>query len=100
MALSTHSISIGLYILHTVLGGSVKFEGPEGTKGDIATCTSDNNDDYTLANFMENENLGFRRVNNDFVTLDTSFSCAPDSIKAACEDPEIGGVVTCGPGEM
>ncbi|OBT80109.1 hypothetical protein VF21_01190 [Pseudogymnoascus sp. 05NY08] len=100
---SLYSISVGLYLFHTVLGGSVTFEGPESTRGAVATCTSDNNDDETIADYMEMENLGFIRAGNNFITLDPYFTCDPGSISAiknVCESPDIGGVVTCVKGEM
>ena len=68
MRLCLYSIPVALYLFHTVLGGSVKFEGPDGTEGDVATCTKDNTDDKTLADLLEKEDLGFKRVGNNFFT--------------------------------
>lgn len=79
----------------------MKFEGPDGTQGDVATCTSDKNDDKTLADLLEKEDLGFRRVGNNFLTDDSSFNCQADSIidiASVCQEPEISGVATCGNG--
>ncbi|OBT83118.1 hypothetical protein VE02_08067 [Pseudogymnoascus sp. 03VT05] len=100
MHISLYSIPIGLYLFHTVLGGSVTFTGPRGAKGDVATCTSDpeaNYDDKKVADLLEKAGIGFKRVGNNFI-IDENFICGDytfATIGDLCQDPPILGVTTC-----
>ncbi|OBT87812.1 hypothetical protein VE02_02119 [Pseudogymnoascus sp. 03VT05] len=99
MRLSLYSISVGLYLFHSVLGGSVKFEPAKGSPGDTVTCTSKEIDDEILAGFLEAETIDdCTRVGNNFVFDDDFiFRCGGDveiDILNACEEP-IGGEATC-----
>ncbi|KFZ10267.1 hypothetical protein V502_08236 [Pseudogymnoascus sp. VKM F-4520 (FW-2644)] len=99
MRLSPYSISVGLYLFHGVFGGGVKFGPPNGTSGDVVTCTSDEYDDEILADFLEHESIdSCTRVGNNFVIDDGIILRCGDNLEneilTACEGP-IGGVTTC-----
>ncbi|OBT79924.1 hypothetical protein VF21_01561 [Pseudogymnoascus sp. 05NY08] len=101
MHISLYSIPIGLYLLHTVLGGSVTFTGPRGANGAVATCTSnpeDNYDDKKVADLLQEAGIVYERVGNNFFIDDFNFTCDDFNfaeIRDLCQDPPVFGVATC-----
>lgn len=68
--------------------------GPRGAKGDVATCTSnpeDNYDDKKVADLLEEAGIGYERVGNNFICGDFNFAKIGDF----CQDPPVLGVATC-----
>lgn len=76
----------------------MKFEGPQGAQGDVVTCTSNEFDDETIADFLETEGISdTTRVGNNFVVDDPFFKCGDyheNEIFTACGGP-VGGETTC-----
>lgn len=105
MYISLYSISVGLYLVHPVLGGSVTFTGPRGPKADVATCTSledDNYDEKKVADLLEETGIGYERVGNNFIIDDENFNCGDENfamIRDFCQDPLVLGVATCKTGD-
>ncbi|KFY75933.1 hypothetical protein V499_04177 [Pseudogymnoascus sp. VKM F-103] len=101
MRVSLYSISIGLCLFHTVLGGSVTLVGSRGAKGDVGTCTSnadDNYDDKKVADLLEELGTAGTRVGNNFVLNDTILYCDGEFVsqfRGFCEGPPIFGVAMC-----
>ncbi|ELR06402.1 hypothetical protein VC83_05340 [Pseudogymnoascus destructans] len=101
MQLSLYSISVGLSLFHSALGGSLEFEPAKGTPGDTVTCTSKEFDDQSLAGFLEAEEIDdCTRVGNNFVFDDGFIFRCGDSLEneilTVCQGP-IGGESTCKP---
>lgn len=75
--------------------------GSQGAKGDVGTCTSnedDNYDDKKVADLLEEAGVAGTRVGNNFVIEDTILYCDGEyfaGFKELCESTPVFGLATC-----